>query len=388
MLFVDGRRDREDDDNGVEKWVFVCRARSVELFLIPVDLEPSASSSAYDSKSTPLRDGGSRPKLRCIFELGPAATYRFDAPIDDVSLSIARSRIHAVSNTNYPPVHMFVRAESNDPWHSERLLRLFEFRPFTSTVADTAMSSSNFEPRCGDQGAALLSRHQPSFEGHSGDEPIVGSDTSRTLQNDAWMQEDGRQSLPYSFPPRLTFELPMSNFARCTDIVFGGAGIALYVRPRRQREWGLVDGERMGLGSRLGMSDPSYDLLTEAREKAAEDENCQSLMAIVFPGPLHAAESESASRNAYDDRNDCLPPPPSELSYSSSSPSIYGIDVEGGNTRPPTSRPQVFKLWSNPLHHVAVRDFAVVWTALDYVERMGWIALGGSDGTVSILSVV
>ncbi|KAJ7601181.1 hypothetical protein C8J56DRAFT_912357 [Mycena floridula] len=164
----------------------------------------------------------------------------------------------------------------------------------------------------------------------------------RTESENPWAQEfhslylyslyedmEEESNPPYLFPPELEAQVPSRRgVLRCRDIVLGEHGTALWIAPRRLAVNGLSQMER----------DPvtfDRDLL----ETNLTDPERECLMAVVLPGPLLESHHENS---------DSIP------RYQS----VAIRSIEKGK-----------------------------WTAFDYDEKSGRIAMGSGDGEITILEM-
>lgn len=209
----------------------------------------------------------------------PIAQHTFGW-IDGVSVSLSRHRREAA--IPFASLSILIRAESDDPWASEaHHLDLYTLEPNPSFDS----IESNIPP------AELLS-------------PPV----------------------PYIFPPVLSATVhSVRGSLRCTDVIMGSYGTALWIHPHDRAVAGLVSPEAHSFDGGSG-STPHEKVVT-----------------AVFPGPFLASKGNDNAMH--------------------------------GTTVIPVKTSTMF---TNPLNN---------WTALDYNEVLGRIALGSSYGRITILKI-
>lgn len=135
-------------------------------------------------------------------------------------------------------------------------------------------------------------------------------------------ETEGRPPTPYIFPPSHHTSYPsVRGFLRCPDIHLGTCGTAIWIQARPARNLDLTNLD-------VHSSDAQEPHMPLHKPK-------ESLLAAVFPGSIRAVHSESA-----------------------------------------ISEPRVLCLQE--------RD-SCNWTSLDYDEARGRVALGMSDGKVTLL---
>lgn len=134
------------------------------------------------------------------------------------------------------------------------------------------------------------------------------------------------QHLSYAFPPLHCASLPSARgHLRCTDIALGPQGTGVWIQPRPARNIDLTAFD-------VHSSDTHHPLTGASAPKQ------ELLIAAVFPGAMRARHA----------------------------------DVLDGGTR---------TLW-------ALEDVSRNWTAVDYDEARGVVALGDSHGEVLVLDLV
>lgn len=85
--------------------------------------------------------------------------------------------------------------------------------------------------------------------------------------------------LPYVFPPSLSSQVPtIRGSLRCTDIILGRYGTALWIRPQDRSAAGLI----------------SPDVHLQEMPPPDSPAAHESLVATVFPGPLKPSESKNS----------------------------------------------------------------------------------------------
>ena len=364
--------------------VFVARARSLDLFPIPKLTLPSEGV----------------PDV-CY----PLASYSFGW-IDSVAMSVTppeppESGLADISQT-YPSISILLRAESDNPWSSNihRLRRymlppnpLYTGAPASPSRRDVA---EYFNPETG-------SYYDPAC--------------------------------PYLFPPRPTAHVPaLRGFLRCADVALGPRGSALWIQPRpRTARAGLtmIDPE---ITDQFVEQDESMAIVRDGAEGTpgaytrgeesgsqfrAGDEVAQHLSprmlaaglrammvnfreeclcAAMFPGPLSKVERSepntrpntrsghsigSSTGDAVNNGNDGAQGLGSATIYQNtginSNPNTTGI-ASSGETPSFMASASLLRgrrLWVNTKE--------ASWTSMDYDEGTGRIALGASDGCVTML---
>jgi hypothetical protein len=141
------------------------------------------------------------------------------------------------------------------------------------------------------------------------------------------------QSIPYSFPPRLVARtVSKKGYSRCSQVILGARGTAVWIHPQDRSSTGLV-------------SPDLFAHVTELqRTVSTAGPAHETLMISAFPGPLFNEKSAAVSKTG---SGDC-------------------VAVEG--------RP----LWTNGLND---------WSAIDYDESNGRIAIGTSQGKIMIMNI-
>ena len=243
------------------KSVLVVRARSVELFSEP-DLKPASECLTYR----------------------PLAYHSFGW-IDGVSVNIqAHSRDPSDASR---PLSILLRAESDDPWLSDvHTLDLYVLEPNPSYVS---ANEAEGPP------AALPGRPPPPT--------------------------------PYLFPPvHSKLSSPsVRGFLRCTDVVLGSCGTAIWIQPRPAHSTDLT----------------TFDVHSSETQGSRPNAETEVLAGAIFAGPLRDTSDGDAGTK--------------------------GVRA----------------------HTVYVRDSAGSgnWTAMDYVEELGVVALASTQGVVTVLEL-
>ncbi|KAI0350531.1 hypothetical protein OH77DRAFT_1064531 [Trametes cingulata] len=274
--------------------ILVVRARSVELFPYPDLRQAEDSYATYE----------------------PLGYHTFGW-IDGVSVNTQRDPLlgadDASASGTGAPLSILLRTESDDPWASD-VHKLEQF-----LLVPNPAFTDDVPPR------------DPAAE----DVPLS--------------TEFVTPIPPYVFPPvRAEHTSPaVRGFLRCTEIILGPCGTALWIQPRAARTAHLT-----GLdvhSSVAQVSDalnpdhlhpddaPPTPLAAPDGVRADRAKTAESLCAAVFAGPLQR--------------------------------------------RHPELLPHARRLWVQP------RDNCN-WTAVDYDEDRGRVALGSSDGTVAVLDLV
>ncbi|KAI0369576.1 hypothetical protein BV20DRAFT_1078320 [Pilatotrama ljubarskyi] len=283
------------------KSILVVRARSVELFPEPDLLSAEESYMTYEP-----------------FE------YHTFGWIDGVSVNKQHDPLLGVDDDSASiksaALSILLRTESDDPWASD-VHKLEQF----------------------------LLLPNPAFTDHARppDSPTGGSAEDSTSAT-----ASVPPMAPYIFPPvRAEHASPaVRGFLRCTDIILGPCGTALWIQPRAARTAHLTGLDVHSSAAQVFDSlNPDHLHPDEApptplaapggvrAESADRAKTAESLCAAVFAGPLQR--------------------------------------------RHPELLPHPRKLWVQP------RDNCN-WTAVDYDEDRGRVALGSSDGTVAVLDLV
>ncbi|KAI0766687.1 hypothetical protein BD413DRAFT_605824 [Trametes elegans] len=275
------------------KSILVVRARSVELFPEPELLPAEGSYNTYES-------------------LG----FHTFGWIDGVSVNEQRDPLEyangAPTSSNNTALSILLRTESDDPWASDvHHLEQFLLLPNPAFVATPPSASPLADPDS--TSSASLSSPLPAMP-------------------------------PYLFPPvRAEHTSPaVRGFLRCTDILLGASGTALWIAPRAARSAHLTGLDVHSSPAQVHDAfDPDH-LLPHGcagvgaglRDRAR---TAEALCAAVFAGAL--------------------------------------------NKRHEGAVPPARRLWVQPKDNCN-------WAALDYVEELGRVALGSSDGSVAVLDLV
>ncbi|OJT09736.1 hypothetical protein TRAPUB_13767 [Trametes pubescens] len=270
--------------------VLVVRARCVELFPEPV------LRSAEDSFTTYEPVG-----FHTFGWIDGVSVNRQCDPLDGTD-SMATSLEDA-------PLSILLRTESDNPWASG-VHKLEQFLLFPN----------------------------PAFAEFTDAPP---SDTSTNTPGPSTLPTVATPPpiAPYIFPPvRAEHTLPaVRGFLRCTDIILGPCGTALWIQPRAARTAHLTGLDVHSSDAQvLDALNPDYLHPDDAPLSGSADrtKTAEALCGAVFAGPLQKRHPELQARAR--------------------------------------------KLW------VQQKDNSS-WTALDYDEERGRAALGSSDGTVTIL---
>ncbi|KAF8148396.1 hypothetical protein B0H34DRAFT_736837 [Crassisporium funariophilum] len=252
--------------------ILVARARSIYLFPLPLLQAPSPGSTSL----TPY---------------APIAQHSFGW-VDSVSVAIYPHPNHGImpkfsDGCSWHPLSILVRGESDDPWASDaHTLDLYKLETNPSYI-------------------------------------IAGSDSN----NHDDMEPPSNNVSPYLFPPMLISHIQTRRGAlRCTSVILGQAGTAMWIQPQDRHRSGLLPD----------------DILEQGRPRVENE----SLMMAVFPGPL--------------------------------SPSDIDIDGDGDGQGGKGKIGMAKKVFGTQYNN---------WTAFDYDESLGRIALGSSFGVVTILEL-
>ncbi|KAI0633144.1 hypothetical protein C8Q77DRAFT_875647 [Trametes polyzona] len=269
--------------------VLVVRARSVELFPEPVLRPAEGSYATYE----------------------PIGFHTFGW-IDGVSVQRQCDPLNGIvgqTSIENTSLSILLRTESDDPWTSDvHKLEQFLLLPnpaFSDGEASRIHDASSATPA----------------EAISTVTPIP----------------------PYLFPPvRAEHTSPaVRGFLRCTDIILGPCGTALWIQPRAARTAHLtgldVHSSTTQVHDALNPDHLLPDTAQTPHTAGGREKTAEALCAAVFTGPLQR--------------------------------------------RHPELLPHARRLWTQPKENCN-------WTALDYDEERGRVALGSSDGSVAILDLV
>ena len=313
--------------------ILIVRARTVELFPKP-ELRPADGDYATYS---------------------PIGFHTFGW-IDGVSLS-TQSDLQVdidgrVRSSGHKPISLLLRAESDDPWASD-MHKLEQFLLFpnpasSTTEPEAARPPSDVMPDLGDGSASQASLSPYVFP------PVRAEQTSPTVR----------------------------GFLRCRDIVLGPCGTALWIQPRAARTAHLTgfdlhsspaqvsDGLNPDFNSHSHshhLSFPGGGLVVgDAHGEyggggQGDGRTAECLCAGVFAGPLQRRCWENGARSSsHHEEGDADGDERAEMR----------TDVRTART-----------LW-------AQRKEGCNWTSLDYEEEVGRVALGSSDGSVTVLDLV
>ncbi|KAI0758764.1 hypothetical protein C8Q74DRAFT_1299863 [Fomes fomentarius] len=261
--------------------------------------------------------------------------------IDGVSVNVHTGPRVSVDGTvqlsDREPLSILLRAESDDPWASD-IHKIEQFVLLPNPAFDPSSSSSSSLPAASPPEALTSAEADAHSLSHS----------------------------PYLFPPARADQTSATvrGFLRCRDIVLGPSGTALWIQPRAARTAHLTGYDVHSSAAhvpdsfspdfQLHYAHPSFS--TELAESPADQRRtAECLCAAVFAGPLQRRRHHDAggSREAEE-----------------------GDGVHGG-TRAQAAR----TLWMQ-------RKEGCNWAALDYEEEVGRVALGSSDGSVTVLDLV
>lgn len=331
------------------------------------------------------------PNSSAISAYYPVASYSFGW-IDSIAISIAPpefQRGDTPQRQPYPDISILLRAESDNPWSSNiHRLRRYSLSPNPLYLGPSTPSSS-------------IPRRR---------------DINAYLNPDDGLHYD--PECPYLFPPKPTAHIPaLRGFLRCADVALGDCGSALWVQPRpRTARTGLTSID-VGIAEQFLENDHATPTLNgnggggdgnevpqylNPNQQAAGAralmvnfrEEC--LCAVIFPGPLSRGQLQQI------DAGSPVAPTGHHSVGTSSNLVVNGTGILGeaqalihphvapqaqlnaddapNQTGPPTpSSPQDIRgrrLWVNN---------GASWTSMDYDEGNGRIALGASDGSVTML---
>ncbi|KAH9834601.1 uncharacterized protein C8Q71DRAFT_769785 [Rhodofomes roseus] len=263
------------------KSILVVRARSIELFPEPV-LQPPDECPTYR----------------------PLAFHSFGW-IDGVSVNVQMQR--QGSDASIAPLSILLRAESDDPWLSDvHTLDLYVLEPNPAYTEVEVDSSQEEAPSFGTSPSGGRTSHPPA---------------------------------PYLFPPvHSSLSSPsVRGFLRCTAIVLGAYGTALWIQPRPARS--------------VDLTDLDVHQSETARDWPAGQEK-EVIAGTVFAGPLRDAMFSDHANG--------------------------GEASEGGEGVVSARTVFVRQAGSGSVGN---------WTAMDYVEELGVVALASTQGVVTLLEL-
>ncbi|KAH9929326.1 uncharacterized protein B0H18DRAFT_1209790 [Fomitopsis serialis] len=266
------------------KSILVVRARSIELFPEPVLRPPHEPCPSYR----------------------PLARYSFGW-IDGVSVNV-QTRGQDVDSA-VKPLSILLRAESDDPWMSDtHMLDLFVLEPNPAYTADDPPQDP-------------------------------ATDTTEDPTTSAGPGEDhARHPLaPYIFPPvHSGLSSPsVRGILRCTDIVLGPHGTAVWIMPRGARSADLT----------------ALDVhQSEVAGAGLTAQQPEVLAGAMFAGPMLGAEGGDGGEGEDGERGSGV-----------RARTVYVRRAASGS--------------------------AGNWTAMDYVEELGVVALASSQGMVTVLEL-
>lgn len=259
--------------------ILVVRARSLHLFPYPVLKAQDEGPLKYT----------------------PTARHSFGW-VDGVSVKLMGRHLASSPSTtdlHHQPLSILVRAESDDPWSSDILaIELYTLQP-----------NPDYHP-------------SDSSKATTSGSDIVDEMTSSTP----------RQA-PYIFPPVLASEVSSRRGdLRCTHIILGRLGTAVWIQPR----------DRFA----LGLYWPDDDTPLGPQAIVPPENKNESLVAAVFPGSLSG--SPEASKDE-----------------------VVDGDEGAGETK------SGIVCWNERNN----------WSSVDYDEDVGRIVLGSSFGRITILDL-
>ncbi|CDO76171.1 hypothetical protein BN946_scf185034.g4 [Trametes cinnabarina] len=275
--------------------ILVVRARSVELFPEPELHSAEAGFATYEPVG--IHSFGWIDGVSVIEQCDPLRHADGEG----------KSREHA-------PLSILLRAESDDPWASD-VHKLEQFLLLPNPEYGSPIRSLNSELD------AALDALEPSERSSTPSAPIA----------------------PYVFPPVRAERTATAvrGFLRCTDIVLGPCGTALWIQPRPARAAHLTGHDVHSSATQITDAfDPAHAPLSEfahANQNAVREKKEEALCAAVFAGPMQRCHPELETKTR----------------------TVWAQPREGRN-----------------------------WTALDYDEERGRVMLGASDGTVTVLDFV
>lgn len=245
----------------------------------------------------------------------------------------------------YPPLAILVRAESGDPWESNiHYVQKYMLCPNASFDASAIGDDDDIVN--GRSSSSSSASRLPTF-------PFTVSNSHSRSRHSSPPPPS-----PYLFPPVLVSTIPSTRgFLRCPSLALGRAGTALWIHSWRVQ---MAQPFEVTLGPSPGLG--------------------ETLCAAVFPGPLTPGHGEmdsgrvSRSQLRQDGQSD-----------RDGHDRQDGQDGGGGNDGGGYGNVTPMQLYLDPGARTACR---VTWTSLDYVESRGCIALGGVDGSVTVLYMV
>lgn len=266
--------------------------------------------------------------------------------IDGVSVKTQTGPRVEANGTLRPPGHeplsILLRAESDDPWASDaHKLEQFVLHP---------NRPSGPSPTPDDAQAEVVS--------------AAGASSS--------------PDIPYLFPPvhEQQTSPTVRGVLRCRDIVLGPAGTALWIQPRAARIAHLTGFDVHSSVAPLTVGDgldpdALVHLGATGMSTGIGAVNRESLCAAVFEGPLlrrHRERLREGERGC----GRAVPAP-----VQTPTPTSTAGEHEGRVS------PRARILWVQP-----DRKEGCHWTAVDYDEESGRVAVGSSDGSVQVLDLV
>ncbi|KAL1743398.1 hypothetical protein HDZ31DRAFT_41024 [Schizophyllum fasciatum] len=307
-------------DNGVlvefaRRSILVVRARSIHLFpaveLRPRDKEP--------------------------FTYRPYASHSFGW-VDGVAVQTFRRR-----GVSAPPLSILIRSECDDPWTTDAHgLDLYTISPNpAASDSDEEADAPISYPAAPYPGSATT--QTPSA---SNPAPLSASQSPHAPAVNQ-IPGAGRHPArvpPYLFPPVLAERFHSSRGAlRCTDLVMGRCGTAVWVQPPDYSSAGLLFGNDDGRS--LPNNVPSLN-------------SHEAMMAGAFSGPLRREEGGEG---------------------------LLSGDGRGGDTALPPAGAGVAPQTQHGL--LLLQNPSNDWTSLDYDEVLGRIAFGTSAGSVKVVQL-
>ncbi|KAI0673257.1 hypothetical protein C8Q78DRAFT_1023885 [Trametes maxima] len=291
--------------------ILVVRARSVELFPEP---ELRSAEGAYRTYE-------------------PLGFHTFGW-IDGVSVNTQRDPVGSsdqgeVSLAN-APLSILLRTESDDPWTSD-VHRLEQFLLLPNPGFTQPAQCPDTKTSGGDSGYPCDSSPPP---------PIA----------------------PYLFPPvRAEHTSPaVRGFLRCTDIILGPRGTALWIQPRAARTAHLTG---------LDVHSSATQVPDSLNPDHIPPDDVPHALYALAPHPPQASGRAHDGHGAAADRSrtaECV------------CAAVFAGPLQ---RRHPGLQPHARRLWVQPQDNCN-------WTAFDYDEERGRVALGSSDGTVTVLDFV
>ncbi|KAI0323915.1 hypothetical protein GY45DRAFT_1332115 [Cubamyces sp. BRFM 1775] len=253
--------------------------------------------------------------------------------IDGVSVILQSDSMRSrdvPAKPEHAPLSILLRTESDDPWASD-VHKLEQF----------------------------LLLPDPTFEGRSNSENPVSTGVVDELDPASSAPPAPASASPYVFPPvRAERTSPtVRGFLRCPDIVLGPCGTALWIQPRARTTAHLTGLDVHSSTAQVWDSfNPDYSHLDAPDDRSDAHRTLQQ----VRPAPSPRA-------------------PDREKTAETLCAAVFAGSLQWRH--PELLQPHARKVWAQPKDNCN-------WTAFDYDEERGRVALGSSDGSVVVLDFV